>query len=137
MLACNRLHHLLKRTAKTDIVCYKTLIYINETQAISPFQEYPYILGKEEHTHLKFELFPYIGVNNGFHSFCFMYDAFELCYSLYDSVNPTKLSIYECIIPKGSHYYKGVWSSDNVPALASDRLTVIRPITYNDPLEMY
>lgn len=36
--------------------------------------------------------------------------------------------IFECVIPKGSHYYEGVTSIDSIPSIASDKLKIIKQL---------
>ena len=36
--------------------------------------------------------------------------------------------IFECVIPKGSHYYEGVTSMHSFPSIASDKLKIIKQL---------
>lgn len=36
--------------------------------------------------------------------------------------------IFECVIPKGSHYYEGVTSVHSFPSIASDKLKIIKQL---------
>lgn len=41
----------------------------------------------------------------------------------------TELSvIFECVIPKGSHYYESATTIDSIPSIASDKLKIIKQL---------
>ena len=105
--------------AKEDIKCYKVVGLTceykdgNKIEGVnykSAYFNYYYEKGKRYHVELPTpseEQSIYTGgarikyINRGFHSFEKLEDAKEECRTLRDS------KIVECIIPKGSHYYKG------------------------------
>lgn len=39
-----------------------------------------------------------------------------------------KIVIFECVIPKGSHYYEGVTSVYSLPSIASDKLKIVKQL---------
>lgn len=108
------------KIAKEDIVCFKLLryhkkwwtIFIGPMNYYSPYQNSKSPIGKllivrnfhenyyNSSTSRKFE------INIGFHTFANRSDAEEQKIKMGSSQN---ILIFESIIPKGSHYYKGTF----------------------------
>lgn len=36
--------------------------------------------------------------------------------------------IFECVIPKGSHYYESATTIDSIPSIASNKLKIIKQL---------
>ena len=110
---CTYLKDATIHIAEEDIKCYKVVDLTYEVEGVyykSAYFRYYYEKGKRYHVELPTpseEQSIYTGgartkyINRGFHSFEKLEDAKEECRYLRDS------KIVECIIPKGSHYYKG------------------------------
>ena len=119
--------------AQEDIKCYKILFKFEKHPDIlmAPYQNFNYELGVTYFTNISvsyncntfgLSFFRYMfynlfdkfldvkGVNQGFHSFVNLKDAIKERNS---DVDYKKLVICECIIPKGSKYYKGAYSNYN------------------------
>lgn len=110
--------------AEKDIICYKVYMYSGlEGEYKSPFQLYR-IKKFNKVIHVPKFLDPIKGneVYLGFHTFCNKEDAicFAECCCSY--------TVFKCIIPKGSKYYKGVSDSileQSIPGYCSESLIVI------------
>lgn len=93
--------------ATKDIKCYKVYLF-NYNECCSPFTETTIPnFGQYINTELGKAFFYYkedifYTVNEGFHSFELLSDIKEFCENYF-----TNYLIVECIIPKGSFYYKG------------------------------
>ena len=122
------------KVAQEDIKCYKILFksFVVPDLLVAQYQNFGYRLGETYHTNISvsyncntyvlsffrrmfYDLFNSFldvkGVNQGFHSFVNLKDAIKERNS---DVDYKKLVICECIIPKGSKYYKGAYSNYNV-----------------------
>jgi hypothetical protein len=128
------------RTAKKDIICYKILIkerkkwisrkstyrapfFINYTYRLKE----RYYLGKSL-IHGFTEEYPYT-VHKGFHSFVDIQDAKRML-SEWCELQGGKITIVQCIIPKGAEYIKGtIAPSENSPAsYVSDEIICVKEI---------
>ena len=121
------------KIAQEDIKCYKILFKSSVCPGLfyAPYQNFNYKLGETYSTNISvsyncntfgLSFFRYIfynlfdkfldvkGVNQGFHSFVNLKDAIKERNS---DVDYKRLVIGECIIPKGSKYYKGAYSNYN------------------------
>lgn len=130
------------KVAQEDIKCYKILFKFERCPDVlmAPYQNFNYKLGKTHSTNIsvsyncntfRLSFFRYMfynlfdkfldvkGVNQGFHSFVNLKDAIKERNS---DVDYKRLVICECIIPKGSKYYKGVYS--NYDGYASDSIKI-------------
>lgn len=121
------------KIAQEDIKCYKILFKSFEVPdlLIAQYLDFGYRLGETYHTNMSvsydcniyglsffrkifYDLFNSFldvkGVNQGFHSFINLKDATKERNS---DVDYKRLVIGECVIPKGSKYYKGAYSNYN------------------------
>lgn len=105
--------------AKKKIKCYKYLIP-TESGGSSPFYEYNYTFGVENHTQMEQK----DGfVTKGFHAYRNRFKGLEiaLIYLPFE-----KYSLYKCIIPKGAKYYLGRYGeivSDTMIVQSKYRIT--------------
>ena len=121
------------KIAQEDIKCYKILFKSSAHPGLyyAPYQSFTYELGETYSTNISvsydcntfgLSFFRFIfykffndfldvkGVNQGFHSFVNLKDAIK---ERKEDLNYEELVICECIIPKGSKYYKGAYLSYN------------------------
>lgn len=128
--------------AQEDIKCYKILFKSSVCPGLfyAPYQNFNYKLGVTYFTNISvsyncntfgLSFFRYIfynlfdkfldvkGVNQGFHSFVNLKDAIKERNS---DVDYKRLVISECIISKGSKYYKGAYS--NYDGYVSDNIRI-------------
>lgn len=137
MLVLDRIAHFFPRKARKDIICYKVLRPFNHEIAQSPYYHFNYILGQEYTSSLSFHCTPTFGIHEGIHALLDIKDAFELAVSETSYIDKLFFGIYECVIPKGSKFFRGVWGGDHMPSIATERLTVVRCIDYNNPADMF
>jgi hypothetical protein len=131
-----------KLIAETDIVCYKHVIY-NKGKLKSSYIKSTVNLGKKYQSIIKIKFYE---IHKALHSFSDYNSAY---FDANDEFNRAKndgwdrsYAIIECIIPKGSTYYKGIFISGNysdcsiaLPSLASNKLIygkIIIKIIEND-----
>ena len=121
------------KIAQEDIKCYKILFKSSVYPDLfyAPYQHFNYKLGVTYFTNISvsyncnifgLSFFRYMfynifdkfldvkGVNQGFHSFVNLKNAIE---EINSDIDYKELVIGECIIPKGSKYYKGAYSNYN------------------------
>jgi len=142
--------------AKKDLVVYKVLKRRNELLAVSPFQEFRYVLNQQYETRIVKELrHSKILFCSNIDSKYFQlkyknfYDPIEICKSKVDdgelvAINQgfhscykkafvrellnvpsycDKRSVYECVIPKGTLYYR-----DAVGGIVSEKIIIKKEI---------
>ena len=121
------------KVAQKDIKCYKILFKSSVRPGLfyAPYQLFNYELGVTYFTNISvsyncntfgLSFFRYIfynlfdkfldvkGVNQGFHSYLNLKNAIK---EKNEDLNHEELVICECIIPKGSKYYKGTYMHYN------------------------
>lgn len=120
------------KVAQEDIKCYKILYKsVHSDMYYAPYQNFIYMLGETYFTNMsvsydcniyglsffKFMLYYFFnnlldikGVNQGFHSYVNLKNAIK---ERNEDLNHEELVICECIIPKGSKYYKGTYMHYN------------------------
>ena len=119
-----------KKTAKEDIIVFKHL-YKQVINGVSyyhtPYRNSPVIIGETYDSKLE-RLTGVNEVHHGLHSFESVIDCNK------DGFLETKFDrisvVAKCIIPKGSRYYKGIFSSCGckLTSYASDKLTYIEEL---------
>lgn len=122
--------------AEEDIVCFKLAYPDSECDqiAVSAVREHEYVLGALASSPLELveEKHPYYtgytehSISKGIHSFVsldstYAYMHYARC------IFKEGVTIYRCVIPKGSKYYFGTFANRN--CYASDRLIMVRPVT--------
>lgn len=90
-----------KRIAKKDIVCYKYL-YQEQNELYTPFQHCLVKIGETYFSDIE-RRFLNRNIQKGLHSLVNLQDIIVETFG-------NNLIIVQCIIPKGSIYYKGKWS---------------------------
>jgi hypothetical protein len=132
-----------KHKARKDIIVYKELLSYEkdgETIYVTPYQHVEVCLYETYNSDLIRE---YNSIHRGLHSFVNPLDVFKNAryvtktllikdennkYATYD-VKPV---LVECVIPKGSYYYKGTFDYNNkFKSIASDTLHYKRIIGFN------
>ena len=104
-----------KKLAKSDITCYKILLK-KDGKLVTYFREVEVELGKTYESELFVNDYN-TRVYDGLHSFKYFLGAvFVLIFMIHTS----KTKLVKCVIPKGSFYYEGWFSS--VKSFASDRI---------------
>ena len=147
------------KIASKDITCYKVLLKLeneinNTVFYISPVRHFAYFSNRTDLNNKVFkaekaywlenspddDLKPtYIGnepvsyeLNSGFFH---MYKDYDSAVKAVKSSPLESYVIFECVIPKGSHYYEGITSFPSFPnnlflypSIASDRLKIVKQI---------
>ena len=141
------------KIASKDITCYKVLLKlenkINDVVFyVSPVWHFTYFSNRTDLNNKVFKAEKAYGLENSpdddLEPSCIDDDTYKLnsgffhMYKDYDSaVKVIKNSppgeressvIFECVIPKGSHYYKGFTSIYLLPSIASDRLKFVKQL---------
>ena len=138
------------KIASKDITCYKVLLKlenkINDVVFyVSPVWHFTYFSNYTDLNNKVFKAEKAYGLENSpdddLEPSCIDDDTYKLnsgffhMYKDYDSavkaINNAPLEsyvIFECVIPKGSHYYEGITSTYLLPSIASDRLKFIKQL---------
>ena len=141
------------KIASKDITCYKVLLKLeneinNTVFYVSPVRHFTYFSNRTDLNNKVFKAEKTYGLENSpdddLEPSCIDDDTYKLnsgffhMYKDYDSaVKVIKNSppgeresslIFECVIPKGSHYYEGFTSTYLLPSIASDRLKFVKQI---------
>lgn len=133
-------------TAKEDITVYKVMVLMDE-RLYSYIQGYQYEIGKEYALKEKIRCYAYDGVGTykitkGFHSYgseCNAYLQYDCCvicsprketgHTYYETLqiygNNNGIAIVECVVPKGSIYFKNTGGE-----LVSDRIQITGNIVF-------
>lgn len=109
-----------KKTASTDIVCYKFVICDKRGYLQTPYQYESVEIGETYDSELKSS---YFSVEEGLHSFKTLKDCTN-----YKSFWRTCI-IVKCIIPKGSRYYKGKFMG--FKGYASNKIQYVEEVKFN------
>lgn len=128
---------LLPKRAKTDLVCYKLVIKADNGVFTAPFQRLTpesitrYDIGKTIIPKMDFKtkfkaIFKDRALGEGFLHVCPSLYGLQKMLSIWGVgiVIPPTNAILECVIPKGTYYYKGLLGHD----IATRRLTVIKEL---------
>ncbi len=144
------------KIASKDITCYKVLLKLeneinNTVFYVSPVRHFTYFSNRTDLNNKVFkaekaywlenspgdDLEPTYIDDNGVDTYELNSGVFHM-YKDYDSaVKAVKNSVtgeressvvFECVIPKGSHYYEGVTVIYSVPSIASDKLKIIKQL---------
>ena len=120
-----------KLIAKSDIRCYKVARIFTQIDGVraymTPFQGSLIEIGKTYNSELSIERIGFLkyGIFRGIHCFMKAEDCFAF---LSESYNLSMdYAVIECIIPKGSSYYRGYFREKN--SFTSDCLTYVREIS--------
>ena len=141
------------KIASKDITCYKVLLKLeneinNTVFYVSPVRHFTYFSNRTDLNNKVFKAEKAYWLENSpdddLEPSCIDDDTYKLnsgffhMYKDYDSaVKVIKNSppgeresslIFECVIPKGSHYYEGFTSTYLLPSIASDRLKFVKQI---------
>ena len=145
---CLITEQLKSKIASKDITCYKILLLTSDNFYISPYRHFTFFENQVNPKKVfkakkswwtinihgdDLELFN----DNGIDAFTLNSGVFHM-YKDYDSaVKAIKNSVtgeressvvFECVIPKGSHYYEGFTSIYRLPSIASDKLKIVKQI---------
>lgn len=140
------------KIASKDITCYKVLLKLeneisNTVFYISPVRHFAYFSNRTdlnnkvfkaekaywlknspdddlEPTYIDNELISY-ELNSGFFH---MYKDYDSAAKAIKSSPLESYVIFECVIPKDSHYYEGFTSIYLLPSIASDRLKIVKQL---------
>ena len=116
------------KTAKEDIICYKTL----DKDLYSPYRNHKYELGKDVTSDYPMTVDNIGSIFCGLHSFKTFKDA-KTELEIWAIVQFKTIVIYKAIIPKGAEYFEGVSSMFNGGitrgAYASNQLIVLEKVT--------
>lgn len=123
-LTGKKVYKVMKKSKSDPNLCY------------SAHRLHPYVLGAEQFSIIATDYFG--DVTNGLHTFPNMSDAIvELNRArsgedFYDERPESQFAIYECLVPRGVRYYRGVWEyhypADNISNLVTNRLTIVKEI---------
>ena len=140
------------KIASEDITCYKVLLLTSDNFYISPHRHFTFFENQVNPNKVFKAKKSWWTINihgddlelindNGIYAFTLNSGFFHM-YKDYDSVVKAIINaplesyaIFECVIPKGSHYYEGITSFPSVPnnwflypSIASDRLKFIKQL---------
>ena len=153
---CLVTEQLKPKIASKDITCYKVLLKLeneinNTVFYVSPVRHFTYFSNRTDLNNKVFkaekaywlenspgdDLEPTYIDDNGVDTYELNSGFFHM-YKDYDSaVKAIKNSVtgeressvvFECVIPKGSHYYEGFTSIYRLPSIASDKLKIVKQI---------
>lgn len=125
-LTGKKVYKVMKKSKRDPNLCY------------SAQRLHPYVLGVEQFSIIATDSFG--NVTNGLHTFPNLSDAIvELNKTrrseyLYDErpEDVSEFTIYECLVPRGARYYRGVWEyyypDYKIPNLVTNRLTIVKEI---------
>ena len=145
---CLVTEQLKPKIASKDITCYKILLLTSDNFYISPYRHFTFFENQVNPKKVfkakkswwtinihgdDLELFNDNGIdaftlNSGFFHMYKDYDS--AVKAIKNSVTGERESsvIFECVIPKGSHYYEGFTSTYLLPSIASDKLKFIKQL---------
>ena len=145
---CLITEQLKPKIASKDITCYKILLLTSDNFYISPYRHFTFFENQVNPKKVfkakkswwtinihgdDLELFNDNGIdaftlNSGFFHMYKDYDS--AVKAIKNSVTGERESsvIFECVIPKGSHYYEGFTSTYLLPSIASDKLKFIKQL---------
>ena len=106
--------------AEVDITCYKIYMFYNNQEYISPYQKAKM---PPMDTLTITELDENNPVNKGFHSFMSVSDAKYDAFMLSVMYGGTRATVFRCIIPKGTKYYKGLYGM-RIPSYCSESIII-------------
>ena len=106
--------------AEVDIICYKVYIFYNNQEYISPYRKAKM---PPMDTLAATELDENNPVNKGFHSFISVSDAKNDALILSIMYGGTRATVFRCIIPKGTKYYKGLYGM-RIPSYCSESIII-------------
>lgn len=123
-LTGKKVYKVMKKSKSDPNLCY------------SAHRMHPYVLGVEQFSIIDTD---YAGdVTNGLHTFPNLSDAIvELNRErrgefFYGERPESAFAIYECLVPRGARYYRGVWEyhypAYKIPNLVTNRLTIVKEI---------
>ena len=145
---CLITNQLKSKIASEDITCYKVLLLTSDNFYISPHRHFTFFENQVNPNKVFKAKKSWWTINihgddlelindNGIDAFTLNSGFFHM-YKDYDSaVKAIKNSvtgeressvIFECVIPKGSHYYEGFTSTYLLPSIASDKLKFIKQL---------
>lgn len=126
-----------KRKARKDIIVYKQIssyVIEDKTFYVTPYRQSEIKIGNTYTSEIK--IFG-LGVENALHSFANIVDCFDNSRYIdktiyvngngYKTVTPV---LVECVIPKGSSYYKGIFDG-RFTSYASDKLIYKRILKFS------
>ena len=125
---CLSVKNLTRNVAETDIVCYKMLLTVKDTnntcsgffieqmngaEYLSPYRHAPYDIGKRYESTLDIPKKSYsmdddYSVHNGLHTFSELSDAIMIRNLTNKNFGPV---VVECRIPKGAEFYSGIFEN--------------------------
>lgn len=140
------------KIASEDITCYKVLLKLeneisNTVFYVSPVRHFTYFSNRTDLNNKVFKAEKAYGLENSpdddleptyidnepvsyelNSGFFHMYKDYDSAVKAVKSSPLESYVIFECVIPKGSHYYEGVTSIYLLPSIASDRLKIVKQI---------
>lgn len=144
------------KIASKDITCYKVLLKLeneinNTVFYVSPVRHFTYFSNRTDLNNKVFkaekaywlenspgdDLEPTYIDDNGVDTYELNSGFFHMYKDYKSAVKAIKNSlprekessvVFECVIPKGSHYYEGFTSIHLLPSIASDRLKIVKQI---------
>lgn len=108
-----------RKKAKEDIICYKVL-NTKHGDLLSIFEHFKWTLGVEETAEKATDIWGDKIRDGYFHTYDNYFNAVK------ESLFPG-FEVFECIIPKGTYYYKGR-HSDSFEGYASKKLIVVKQL---------
>ena len=144
------------KIASKDITCYKVLLKLeneinNTVFYVSPVRHFTYFSNRTDLNNKVFKAEKAYGFENSHgddleptyiddngvdtyelnSGFFHMYQDYDSAVKAIKSSPPGEREssvVFECVIPKGSHYYEGFTSIYLLPSIASDRLKIVKQI---------
>ena len=143
------------KIASKDITCYKVLLKLeneinNTVFYVSPVRHFTYFSNRTDLNNKVFKAEKAYGLENSpdddleptyidnepvsyelNSGFFHMYKDYDSAVKAIKRLVPREkesYAVFECVIPKGSHYYEGVTSTYLLPSIASDRLKIVKQL---------
>lgn len=131
-LTSKKVYKVMRKSEANPSICY------------SAHRGHEYVLGNEEESIITTDHYGH--VSHGLHTFPYLSDAMEELNRhrrnewFMDNERPeSRFAIYECIVPRGSRYYRGVWEhhwpSKSIPNLVTNRLIVLKEVVLSQDLD--
>lgn len=126
---CLKVKNVRSKKATEDILCYKVVLKNHNGELTSPFYpKFVWQVGVETGPNERsIRRFIPKDIEGGYlHSFSTISGAIDL--KIFN-INKGRMEIYECVIPKGTHYYEGM-HSNGFSGYASKKLKLIKLAKY-------